>query len=484
MASIFKRGKGRNSPYVIQYFDHTGKRRTKIGFTDKGLTEELAAKLETEARLRSSGLIDPQQDRFAQQRLLPIKEHLEAFEESLGDNTGKHVRLTMSRTRCIVDGCDFKTLGDIESEPVQGFLRRLRKEEDLGHRTYNHYLQAMDAFCNWCVTTKRLIANPILGLERLNTEVDVRHVRRALTTDEVARLVESARSSQKRIQGYSGEERARVYLMSYMTGLRRKELASLSRRSFALDTEQPTVTVEAACSKHRRKDVLPLHADLVGMLPEWLVGLTPAEKLFPNLDRKKTWCMVRKDLERVGIAYENEDGIADFHAAGRHTHITELLRNGATLPQAKELARHSDVKMTMKYTHIGLGDQAKALANLPSPRRAEAATGPVREEKPALHMRCSFCSAEGHSVSQPVVDPADSKRQNPCKGKGFGNDRRQLSGRVNVEAAGIEPASRDISAGASTCVVGSFTRLDRRPLTDEVPGRPAGNFSSRGRAQQ
>jgi hypothetical protein len=63
--------------------------------------------------------------------------------------------------------------------------------------------------------------------------------------------------------------------------------------------------------------------------------------------------MVKKDLERVGIPYETEEGIADFHAAGRHTHIPELLRNGATLPEAKELARHSDVNMTMRYTHIG-----------------------------------------------------------------------------------------------------------------------------------
>ena len=40
-----------------------------------------------------------------------------------------------------------------------------------------------------------------------------------------------------------------------------------------------------------------------------------------------------------------------------------------------------------------------------------------------------------------------------------------------MEAAGIEPASRDISMGASTCVVGSFTRLACRPLTDGVSGR-------------
>ena len=33
--------------------------------------------------------------------------------------------------------------------------------------------------------------------------------------------------------------------------------------------------------------------------------------------------MVKKDLERVGIPYKTEEGVADFHAAGRHTHITE-----------------------------------------------------------------------------------------------------------------------------------------------------------------
>lgn len=53
-----------------------------------------------------------------------------------------------------------------------------------------------------------------------------------------------------------------------------------------------------------------------------------------------------------------------FHAAGRHTHITELLRNGASLPEAKELSRHSDVKKTMRYTHIGIHDQSEALQRL------------------------------------------------------------------------------------------------------------------------
>ena len=48
------------------------------------------------------------------------------------------------------------------------------------------------------------------------------------------------------------------------------------------------------------------------------------------------------------------------------THITELLRNGASLVEARDLARHSDIRMTMRYTHTGLVDQARAVAAIPT----------------------------------------------------------------------------------------------------------------------
>jgi integrase len=271
-----------------------------------------------------------------------------------------------------VAGCKFETLADVEGEAVQTLVRQLKVDDGFGNRTYNHYLQAMDAFCNWCVVSKRLFSNPILGLERLNTAVDVRHPRRSLSADEVTKLIHSAETSLQRIQRFLGKTRARIYRLAYMTGLRKKELASLTPASFRLDAKPPTVTVEAACSKHRRKDVLPLHPELVAHVRQWIKGMRTNEKLFPKLEGKKTWLMVKKDLERVGIQYETVDGIADFHAAGRHTHITQLLRNGATLAEARELARHSDVRMTMRYTHIGLNDQARALASLPSPKQQPA----------------------------------------------------------------------------------------------------------------
>ncbi len=112
------------------------------------------------------------------------------------------------------------------------------------------------------------------------------------------------------------------------------------------------------------ESAFPLHPKLVQMLSVWLEELDPNAPLFPKLAKRRTWQMAKKDLERVGIPYENEDGIADVHAAGRHSHITELLRIGVSLVEAKELARHSDVRMTMRYTHIGLEDQARAVSKL------------------------------------------------------------------------------------------------------------------------
>ena len=106
-------------------------------------------------------------------------------------------------------------------------------------------------------------------------------------------------------------------------------MGSLTPRSFYFGMDGSTVTIEAACSKHRRQDTIPLRAEIVENLRPWIESLGLDEKLFPNFETKQTWKMVRKDLERAGIAYETTEGIADFHAAGRASHITEMLRSGA-----------------------------------------------------------------------------------------------------------------------------------------------------------
>jgi hypothetical protein len=105
MASVYKRKCDRhrkNAPYYVAFNDHEGKRRSRKGFTDRGLTEQLGARLEHEVMLRRRGLIDPVQEKLAAHKARPVEEPLAAFEKGLAHATPKHVRLTMTRVRRIV----------------------------------------------------------------------------------------------------------------------------------------------------------------------------------------------------------------------------------------------------------------------------------------------------------------------------------------------------------------------------------------------
>jgi hypothetical protein len=172
-----------------------------------------------------------------------------------------------------------------------------------------------------------------------------------------------------------------------MTGLRRREMASMKPKNFDLNANPPIVRLAAACSKHRREDVLPLHPQLVAELRMWFKGMRSDQLLFPRLELKKTWYMVKLDLAVAGIPYETDEGIADFHAAGRHSYVTELFRAGGSPTEVRQLARHSDIRMTMRYTHVGINDQARALAGLVVPTNGTC-LGPVNGDghEPILNL--------------------------------------------------------------------------------------------------
>lgn len=451
MASFYKKARDRGKKRSSWYFDYTdenGKRRTMKGFTDRGETQQLAARLEHEAELRRRGLIDPATVRVAERRKRPLSEHLDAFQAKLGKTTAKHVTLTMSRVRKVVDGCGFHNAGDIDAEAVHAFVAAFCEEKKLGHRTFNHYIQAFGAFCNWLVETGRLSANPVASIQPLNAEVDVRHKRRALSSEEFALLVRSARDSGEDIQCFTGEERARIYILSLMTGLRRKEIASLTPRSFNLDDAIPTLTVAAACSKHRKTDVLPLHSELVRLLKVWLKDAPADQLLFPKLGKRRTWLMVKKDLARAGIPYETPEGIADFHAAGRHSHITGLFKAGVPLPTAQKLARHADIKMTMRYTHVGMEDRAKALEALSCQCFGSVSAVRKGHAEASDGASCPKGDEESLDASPAPVSPSGTGRQKktpPVKG-GVLWRRRESNA---CPASGKCDGANDLRQGAS-----------------------------------
>lgn len=149
------------------------------GFTDKGLAEQLAAKLENEVLLRKRRIIDPLAEPLVIRRQSLVADALDALYRSMDNTTPKHQKLTMTR---LVEASGPTTLANLDTEKVEESLKAIRLADDLGAWTYNHHLQAIDEFGKWLVSSKRLIINPLAGIDRLNSETDVRHKRRALTT--------------------------------------------------------------------------------------------------------------------------------------------------------------------------------------------------------------------------------------------------------------------------------------------------------------
>ena len=339
-------------------------------------------------------------DEYSDSHNLLLKDLLDSYRQHQIDRGTTSKQAEQARRRCeiVLEGCSFVRLRDLcqpSTEPWLADRRTAPKANGgFGSQTHNHYVTALKAFGNWLVKARHAQNNPLRHLGKVNVELDVRHERRPLVADEFKRLLAAARSG-KVFRKLSGPDRRMLYLVGGATGLRASELASLVPASFSLNVETPIVAVEAAYSKHRRRDEVPVHPHLVAELQRWLAGKKPGTSVWPG-----KWAlhnagsdMMKRDLEVARAAWLAEAGapaeraeregsdflryrdhsgrVADFHGL-RHTFITDLVRAGVSPKDAKELARHSSITLTMdRYAHVTLRDTALAIARLVLPTDEE-----------------------------------------------------------------------------------------------------------------
>jgi len=323
-------------------------------------------------RLAAIGLLDSR--RVAARKRLA--EHLADFRQALTAKgiTGQYLNVVVPRVRCIIEGCGFIFWNDISASRVQQFLADLRADRidatgrarrGISRQTHNRYLQAFKQFCRWMIKDRRASESPVSHLDGLNARLDCRRNRRPLSVEEARRLLQVAEGAPE-CSGMSGPERAMLYRVAIETGLRRSELASLTRPSFNLDGEWPTVTVEAGDSKHRRQDVLPLKLSTAEALKEFLATILPTAPVFGISKWQNMAKTLRMDLQAAGIPEKDDAGrIVDFHAL-RYTTGTFLAAAGVHPKVAQSLMRHSDINLTMiRYSHVLIGQEAAAVAALP-----------------------------------------------------------------------------------------------------------------------
>lgn len=338
------------------------------------------------AEMTKAGAVDA----FEQHRERPLTEHLEEFKSALlaDNNTEKHAKVTFARGKKLFEGCKFVYMGDVQASSVTDWLATERKAGRMSIVTSNYYLRDAKSFFSWMVKDRRIDANPLAHLSPLNADVEEHRQRRVLQPDEYGRLLKAARVGPQRCR-LAGCDRMMLYLVASNSGLRCQELASLTPESFVLDGDEPSVTVEASYSKHRRQDVQPIRADLAELLREYLASKPAGERIWPHRWWTKAAKMIRADLkdarrkwideagedanEREArkksdyLAYINADGeVFDFYAQ-RGQMISALEQSGVSLKTLQSLARHTRVETTLRHyaRRPRLADARAALDALP-----------------------------------------------------------------------------------------------------------------------
>jgi integrase len=457
VAKVFKRsyvdakGRKRKSPRYYGWFrDADGIRKRKALFTDKTASEQELLRLQCQADQQQTGIADTHEESHKRS----LREHLSEFSASIRHDgcSEDYVKQIESRISRVLDGCRFRRIGDLSASRLQEFLSGL-KAEGLGQRTVNHYLTATKQFSAWLVKDNRTKANRLAHVKAGNAKLDVRRERRELSDGEIRWLLDTARNCTSHRFSLPGELRHLLYAAALGTGLRAKELASLTRGHFDLDAEIPSVRIDAADEKSRRGDTIPLPADLVSLLRPRLASIDRDDPVWPGTwaENKRAGKAMQGDLRAARKAWiagaatdeeraerertdflryrDSKDRYADFHAL-RHTYLSRLGRSGASAKAMQKLARHTTVELTIgRYTHADLTDLAFAVNGMTPlpvgteqvkeqhepPRPVAADNGPSLYTIESRRPSTGPLLARAIDASCHPLMPADDFQRNPTK---------------------------------------------------------------------
>ncbi|HEX8911607.1 MAG TPA: hypothetical protein VF796_04550, partial [Humisphaera sp.] len=408
-----------------RYRDGAGVVRDEAtGCRDEDAARSIMREKVRRAELVRSNVISAAEDAAADHADTAFAGHVAAYVDHLRAKGNAPHRIAQVKARLERLGveCGFCRLSQLNAGDLERWLVA-RQDEGMSAATRNGYREVIVGFGNWCRRTKRLMANPFEDVPIADVQSDRRRVRRALTEDELVRLLDVARSRplndallvrRGRRKGQAvanvrdevraelervGRERALIYKTLVLTGLRKGELASLTTSSLDLDAPTPYLIVAAADEKSRRGAEIPLRSDLASDLRGWLAdrlrdvqadarlkigsavplklaGDAPLFNVPDGLVR-----ILDRDLVAAGIARmvtdpktgkptvdkrDDRGRTIDVHALPT-TFGTHLSKGGVPLRTAQAAMRHSKPDLTANvYTDPRLLDVAGALNALPA----------------------------------------------------------------------------------------------------------------------
>ncbi len=415
MASLFRNSVKRNGKRVVyptwygRFRDEDGRWRKVPLFTDKTASFRRLNEIQRDADLRRAGVLTPMMDHAGKS----IEGHRDDYVADLrGQNvSAQHLKNVESRLEEIIALGEWKRLSDITADSMRGVLNLVGKRQMGGTKekkpiavsTLNSFLKMARAFVHWLVLRGRLSSDPLAILKKADeSKAEKRRARRALSGDEIIRLLDAAPA-----------DRSFAYKFFILSGLRRGEAKQLRVGDLHLAATLPFIQLRTEQTKNGKADTIPVHPELLEGLRERTATKLPAAKVFASIPAMRT---LMNDLLAAKVPFVNDTNQrVDLHAQ-RHTYCTLIAKSGISMKTAQTLMRHGDPRLTMNvYSHVGIFDTASALASVKLPEAtkeknvktgtADIPTQPV--DGVAKDARWTNVGqkpvAKGHGMSQPVT---------------------------------------------------------------------------------
>lgn len=360
MASVRRRG---DKWYAI-WTDASGKQRRRVGYSDKSATLRLARKMEDEARAIRLGDVDPQVETQRAERSRPVAEHIRAFEAHMKGKrrSAKHISYTVRDIRLGFAHAGASTAMALTRQMVDrwrahcldvGYPPQYRPDADPvpdSRKTANRRISSMRAFLKYLVWCGVLPGCILDGYSMLETRGHERRRRRALTRDEITRLLASVKDDGRR----------ELYRFAILSGLRRSEIGLMTPASF--DFERRTIRLWAGQAKRKGDDqYVPMHDALVEPLKALCANKADDGRLFDVGDKSGIVNAVRADCEAAGI----DAAEVTLHSL-RHSFCTLLAEANVRPDILMKLARHRNFSTTLRYyIHSTDADAREAISRLP-----------------------------------------------------------------------------------------------------------------------
>lgn len=371
--------------------------------TDKDVAQAMMGDRLRDRELGRGEMVDPRKHHLER----PILEH---FEEYLAEQDGELDDFYFDQkrriVRLIVAETGMVTLADLTHGAIDAYLTGMKKRRQLksgktaipaSAATRKKHLTAIHSFAEWCEKKDRVERNPLYRVT-VPKGKEVRP-RRALSEDELRRLLEEARERPLRTAQSNrggrgnkggkaihqakvrpevrerlillGRERALIYKTAVFTGLRADELRHLKVAHLNLDATLPTYELLGKYTKNVKPAKGALLPEFAEQLRRFIAdtGKGGADPVFTVPEKM---CKIfKRDLRAAGIPLQDHEGrYATFHSL-RHSANTLLGLAGVPARLRMTFMRHSDIRLTLHVyddeAQYSLKDAVDAFAKLNLP---------------------------------------------------------------------------------------------------------------------